>query len=613
MAKNRRSFTKRAKFTLPVFAGITALCSFTGCSLQTQAAKDSDQIKQSVKINTEEKIMKKAYYLDLMETTLSAYSMEHINRYFNQVKKDGLTEHGFPRLTANIGILMAHGKRQDLKDIFIQMMDFCCQQIPKVKAANDFSVKEIIFCLEELENSKVIPAEKMQEWKNLLKTIDPYTCYNIYARDTEHIVYNWAAFTMVSEFMRQKMGLADSYADFIDLQAFSQLRHLDENKMYRDPGEPAVYDFVTRGLFAILLHEGYQGKYKQVWQEALDSSALLTLNLQSVSGEMPFGGRSNQFLHNESHMALMMEYYARRYAQKGDMKTAGKFRMGAIRALQNITGWLEKKPIHHIKNRFPLDTKYGCEDYAYFDKYMITAASFLYVAYRICDDTIPAVERDDHSGVTWKSSDNFHQLYLHAGEYSAQYDYKANYHYDCSGMGRLHKKGAPSELCLSTPCPVGASYVTDLKKPNHLSIAPGVFINGKWNYATAKNVRHTVKSHQGTGKTAKAEIECTFAKGKKVLTNYTLNSKGLEIKISGNDKLRCLLPVFRFNGEERTKVTRKGNVLEVEFGGYVCRYTVVNGTITDLKRPARNRNGHYDTFAAEGKNGLTVLVAIEKR
>ena len=139
-----------------------------------------------------------------------------------------------------------------------------------------------------------------------------------------------------------------------------------------------------------------------------------------------------------------------------------------------------------------------------------------------------------------------------------------------------------------------------------------LFINGKWIYATAKNVRHTVKSHLGTGKTAKAEIECTFAKGKKVLTNYTLNSKGLEIKISGNDKLRCLLPVFRFNGEENTKVTQKEKVLEIEFGGYVCRYTVTGGTISDLKRPARNRNGHYDTFAAEGKDGLTVHIAIEK-
>ena len=165
----KKKFIQSTAFILPVFAGITALFSFTGCGLQTQTIKDSDQIKLSAKIKTKEKIMKKAYYLDLMETTLSAYSMEHINRYFNQVKKEGLTEHGFPRLTANIGILLAHGKRQDLKDIFIQMMDFCCQQIPKVKAANDFSVKEIIFCLEELENSKVIPAEKMQEWKNLLK------------------------------------------------------------------------------------------------------------------------------------------------------------------------------------------------------------------------------------------------------------------------------------------------------------------------------------------------------------------------------------------------------------------------------------------------------------
>ena len=609
----KKMFIQSTAFILPVFTGITVLFFFTGCGLQTQTIKDSDQIKLSAKIKTKEKIMKKAYYLDLMETTLSAYSMEHINRYFNQVKKEGLTEHGFPRLTANIGILLSHGKRQDLKDIFIQMMDFCCQQIPKVKAANDFSVKEIIFCLEELENSKVIPAEKMQEWKNLLKTINPYTCYNVYARDTEHIVYNWAAFTMVSEFMRQKMGLADSYADFIDLQAYSQLRHLDENKMYRDPGEPAVYDFVTRGLFAILLHEGYQGKYKQVWQDALDSSALLTLDLQSVTGEMPFGGRSNQFLHNESHLAIMMEYYARRFAAKGDMKTAGEFRARAIRALENISGWLKKIPILHIKNRFPLYTKYGCEDYAYFDKYMITAASFLYVAYRICDDSIPAGEINDNMGRSWKTSDKFHQLFLHAGEYTVQYDYNANYHYDCSGLGRLLKKGAPSELCLSTPCPVKSSYTVDIDNPAMLSIVPGIFTDGKWIDAVEQEVIHTVKSHSASGETAKAEVECKFPGGQTVASSYVLDKNGLQIKISGKDKVRCLLPVFRFNGEENTKVTQKENVLGIEFGGYVCRYTVTGGTIMDLKRPARNRNGHYDTFAAEGKDGLTVQIAIEKQ
>ena len=79
----KKMFIQSTAFILPVFTGITVLFSFTGCGLQTQTIKDSDQIKQSAKIKTKEKIMKKAYYLDLMETTLSAYSMEHINRYFN--------------------------------------------------------------------------------------------------------------------------------------------------------------------------------------------------------------------------------------------------------------------------------------------------------------------------------------------------------------------------------------------------------------------------------------------------------------------------------------------------------------------------------------------------
>ena len=76
-------------------------------------------------------------YLDLMEKALSAYTDEHILHYFNETKKSGLTEHGFPRLTANIGILVANGRREDLLPIFQEMMEFCCKNIPTVKAAND--------------------------------------------------------------------------------------------------------------------------------------------------------------------------------------------------------------------------------------------------------------------------------------------------------------------------------------------------------------------------------------------------------------------------------------------------------------------------------------------
>ena len=113
----------------------------------------------------------KKKYLELMKKALSAYSDEHIHEYFNRVK--GLTEHGFPRLTVNIGVLVAHGYRQDLIPIFIDMMDFCCEQIPKVKAANDFSVREIVFCLFELKKEGKFLSD-IERWTKQLSTIVPF-------------------------------------------------------------------------------------------------------------------------------------------------------------------------------------------------------------------------------------------------------------------------------------------------------------------------------------------------------------------------------------------------------------------------------------------------------
>ena len=143
-------------------------------------------------------------YFELMEKSLSAYSTEHIEEYFSRVKRDGLTEHGFPRLTANIGILIARGRRLDLFNLFLEMMDFCCEQIPKVKAANDFSVREIICALSEIEKSGKVESEKISLWKAQLASIDPPKCYTVYAENVDDEIANWALFTAVSEYFRQK-------------------------------------------------------------------------------------------------------------------------------------------------------------------------------------------------------------------------------------------------------------------------------------------------------------------------------------------------------------------------------------------------------------------------
>ena len=110
----------------------------------------------------------KKRYISLMSKALDAYTDGHIKDYFDRVKREGLTEHGFPRLTANMGILISHGIRTELTHLFLEMMEFCCKTIPTVKAANDFSVKEIIFCIMALEE-KICLQTKLQNGEATLR------------------------------------------------------------------------------------------------------------------------------------------------------------------------------------------------------------------------------------------------------------------------------------------------------------------------------------------------------------------------------------------------------------------------------------------------------------
>ena len=91
-----------------------------------------------------------------MERALDAYSIEHIDRYFEDVKRTGLTEHGFPRLASNIGTMLAHGRKQELRSRFVDMMSFCCEHVSTDRAANDFSIQEMLICIDGLEASGAI-------------------------------------------------------------------------------------------------------------------------------------------------------------------------------------------------------------------------------------------------------------------------------------------------------------------------------------------------------------------------------------------------------------------------------------------------------------------------
>ena len=71
----------------------------------------------------------KEIYIDLMEKVADAYTAEHIRRYTDEVIERGLEEHGFPRLTANLGILIAHGRKLEYREIFLEMMNFLTKTV----------------------------------------------------------------------------------------------------------------------------------------------------------------------------------------------------------------------------------------------------------------------------------------------------------------------------------------------------------------------------------------------------------------------------------------------------------------------------------------------------
>ena len=557
----------------------------------------------------------KELILELMEQTLSAYTDEAIQEYFDRVQTEGLTEHGFPRLASNIGVLISHGRRSDLLPIFIQMFDFCCRTIPKVKAANDFSVREVISCLWEVEKSKIVPQETTEHWRSLLATIVPEECYDKYAVTVDDSVQNWALFTGVSEYFRQKAGLCDT-RDFIEMQVVQQSRFFDENGMYRDDGlikhcQPIVYDLVPRVLYSLMFDQGYRGKGYKTIDAILKKAGLLTLKMQSPNGEIPFGGRSNQFLHNEACIITICEYEAKRYYKEGDLALAAAFKAASFRAIEVTRLWLSKKPIRHIKNRFPTETKYGCEKYAYFDKYMITVASNLYNAYQICDETIPFEKEADLAPVAVQTSEFFPLLFLKSGGYGIELALEGANRYDAAGLGRVHRAGAPSTICMSCPCPGNPKYTVDIT-PVPLSACSAVETENGWSLGADGTATYEVTEKGTDEKKAFATLLCRFEEGTEIRETYEVEENGVSIGLTSQGEFGYVLPAFAFDGENETEIALEKNVLTVSYEGWVCRYTA-SGSISEFDRIGANRNGHYRSFLVKGEKAIQIKIEIEKQ
>ena len=546
----------------------------------------------------------KEQYLDIMEKALAAYTQERIRDYIDEVRRDGLSEHGFPRLAVNIGILIACGRRKELLDTFTEMMDICCDEIPKHKTQSDFSVREVCCCLMLLEKKRIVSDELLRKWKAKMTSFDPWRLYTVVAKSPDTPIGNWAMFAAVSEFVRGVYCGVDT-TEFVDWQISSQLLSLDCNGMYQDDPpvkNPMVYDLVPRQLMAFLLMFGYKGKFAERIENALDSAAELTLKMQSVTGEIPYGGRSNQFLNNEPMLTAYCELEAARYARRDDIRRAGEFKAAAALAAERTLGYLNRKPISHIKNRYNISTRIGCEDYGYFNKYMITVASNIYMGYLFADDSvIPAVSPAERGGYAISTSDRFHKTFLNAGGYFIELDTNADLHYDANGLGRVHKKGCSSVVCLSVPFPSCPNYTLERENPGAMSICCYAESGGKILLGSEEYAEYELLDSSADENTASAVFSCKLSDGITIRQEYRLSENGLDISLSGAENIGFMLPVFDFDGEENTAVAVSEKSVLAEYDGSVCVYSFDGRLSPDYKYYC-NRNGRYRVYSVETKH-----------
>lgn len=187
--------------------------------------------------------------------------------------------------------------------MFPEMFTFCMKEIKNSKKANDFAIKEMAFAVCELENAGLYK-ELIPIWKDCLEDMDPFKYYTGVVSSPEKKSGNWTAYNVAGECVKKAMGL-NVNDEYIERHIASQLLNFDENGFYHDPGLPMLYELAARSQLAVIIKSGYNGRSRERLENLLHRSALKTLKMQSVTGEIPFGGRSNQFLFTITNSGLM--------------------------------------------------------------------------------------------------------------------------------------------------------------------------------------------------------------------------------------------------------------------------------------------------------------------
>ncbi len=513
------------------------------------------------------------------------------------------------RFLGALGLQIQHGRCLDLIPSCAAALTPALEDLFHKRARDwgEFIVKEAFMAYIALKGK--VPRAQYDQWTHLLADYDPETTYGHTWTNTPDpaAMHNYVTFGIAGEALKKKFGLADHTA-FMDKYIAQQLDRCDENGMYNDPHSPLVYDVTPRMNLSIAMWAGYDGTQHENLSETLKRGGLSQLLYQSSTGEFPFGGRSNQQNFVEVSFAIVCLFEARRWAGMGDMLMAGAFMRAAGLALRAIEKYLRHSPIYFNKNLFPPETQHGRQrSYGFYGAYSLLIASQIGFASLMADETIASMACPaERGGYVFIPTASFHKIFANCGGTHLEIDTNADFKYDATGLGRVHFRGCPAELCLSSPITATPGYLTCVPPaPENIVIGPGR--QGHWLAGwNGEQLRTTVRVTAATPERVAFSVEYEHA-GDVICESYELLPGALNLQIDQQTDLplEFRMPLLKTDGAEIAETTALAHGFEVVYRGCVCKIECLtpdtNIRLEEFEAP--NRNGIYNVarFSTAGR------------
>ncbi|MFO7611421.1 MAG: hypothetical protein R6W99_02880 [Clostridia bacterium] len=429
--------------------------------------------------------------------------------------------------------------------------------------------------------------------------------------------FNSVAFALASEACRIKAGLGgDVY--FFDAWAPVLFDKFDAKRgMFLEPGAPLSYDLVARQQMLFAIQNGASGEHVGKALELCGRGAESSLYMQSSTGQMPFGGRTNQFLCMDAQLACYFEMMCNENIQNGEHRVAGIFKQAAGKALMSTEPWIRMEPYRHIRQGFHPSLGHGVDSGGVYTVYGLLMASLMGTAYHdaLKNNGLQCYEApSDAGGYVFRTSDSFHKIFAACGGYHLEIDTAGDPEKDATGLGRLHRKGIMPETALSGSFAAEPSYSFAVEgiKPEAAAIGPA-WINAEGSPASlACSDRESLQSSVVILKEEKDGIAfiVTYRPdgGTWIEERYSLAPDGLEYNVKGNQNgLHITVPVIMTDGAAKGIRYADTDGPGVEYRDSV--YKVVCDDYEYTGKFCANRNGIYEILKVRD---LSIRLVLQK-